>query len=203
MKVHIIGVQGDLRAEQVTARLALAKGGHQWSHETHETDAEAVAAASQIAGRPTRGTVYFVGEPPKEGKPWPRDRYGGWKFFEGLMTKAGIPTAEQIEQKRAEPTDAEKLASALDELNTARVDLSERQSRVTELERIVEAQEHDAAKAIDAANYAQGIESRLCGAQGILRKPWDELDVEQIGYALSEVESSRFLAREIQRLPRA
>ena len=49
----------------------------------------------------------------------------------------------------------------------------------------------------DATTDALRIEDRCCVAQGILRKPWNELDSGQLQHALAEVESARHLAREV------
>ena len=107
MKVLIVGILTDPKRVELT-NLA-QQAGLDVRTNPHDHEAEARAIAAKVAGRPVRVPYFFVGDEPGEGKPWPRERAGGAKWFEKWLNTGGPNPAEP-----EKPTATETVEQATD-----------------------------------------------------------------------------------------
>lgn len=194
MKVTIVGVNGDSIAKELIARLELAPEQNECEYHAYETDAEAKEAATKLAGRPTRGTVYFIGDEPSEGKAWPRERYGGAKFFASVLDKAGVPTEDQAEQERRDKTGQDTAIKERDariaELEEQVANAKNENNRLRRVTDGSERQFNTAFRALDrTVTLAHRIESRAEMAVELLNRDVSDVAVSEIEHALREVQA--------------
>jgi len=143
MKVKIVGVLGDPKVTEAQEKLEAAG----WKFVPGlKADAEqAHRSARELAGRQVRVPFFFVGEPPAEGRPWPRERCGGraW-FLKYVKEQRGLPKA---------PTKRSKKPASLVDQVTAHVTDTASLDRVLAISaKIGEAVEKGTASFIEADN---------------------------------------------------